>query len=154
MLQRFFARIDGLPAWLQPAVIGALLLFAMVGVRVLFQITLLFAHPELVVAGMYAALLAAGAGACGGFAYSLIGRRLLAVPRVGRYLTGIVCVAAYLFPLILLLPRIQPDLSATDRQALDLHDPIARWVWLFCTLLFGFVVGRTWFDDPRKSRSA
>jgi len=129
-------------------------LFGTVAVRVLFQIPILVAHPELVLGGVYAALLAAGAGAFGGFAYTLIGRRLLAVPRVGRYLTGIVCVAAYLVPLILLLPRILPDLSTTDRQAFDLHDPISRWVWLICTVFFGVVVGRTWFDDSTKSRSA
>jgi drug/metabolite transporter (DMT)-like permease len=120
---------------------------------VLFQIPVFFVHPELAAGGLYAAILAAGAGACGGFAYSLIGRRLLTVPRIGRYLTGIVCVAAYLFPLVFLLPRILPDLSATDRQAFDLHNPISRWVLVFCILFFGIVVGRTWFEDSTKSRS-
>ena len=153
MLRVLFARLDRLPAWLQPAIIGALLLFGIVAVRVLFQIPNLLAHPEIAVAGLYAALLAAAAGTFGGFAYSLLGRRLLTVPRVGRYLTGIVCVAAYLLPLIFLLPRILPDLSATDRQAFDLHDPVSRWVWLIGTLFFGIVVGQTWFDDSTKSKS-
>src|SRR5512138_3711526 len=97
-------------------------------------------HPAYAVAGLFAALVASTGGAFGGLAYSLIGRPLLKVPWVGRYPTGIVCVVGYAFPLLLLLPRILPDLSADDRQMFDLDDPAVRWIWLFCTLFFGLVI--------------
>jgi len=83
-------------------------LAAIVAVRSVLRIPVLIAHPKLVASSLYVLIVAAGAGAIGGFAYSLIGRRLLAIPVVGRYLTGIVCVAAYLLPLIFLLPRVLP----------------------------------------------
>jgi hypothetical protein len=70
---------------------------------------------------------------------------------VGRYLAGIVCVGAYLVPLILIVPRVLPGLSPVDRGAFDLHDPVARIVWLGCTVFFGLFVGQIFFEAPARS---
>lgn len=154
LFERVFSWIDRTPAWLQPAALGAALLAALVTVRALFLIPLMFSRPRLLVSATGAIIMASAAGACGGIAYSLIGRRLLAIRWVGRYLTGIVCVAAYLLPLLLVLPLILPSERPGDLNAFNLHDPIARNVWLGCTLFFGIFIGHLWFEAPSDHRPA
>ena len=97
---RAFDAFDRIPSWAQPAVVGSAILGAIVSIRPVFAIPAILAgklqpaSQALVILGS-----AMGAGVAGGFAYSLIGRRLLHIPAVGRYLTGMVCIAAYLTPL-------------------------------------------------------
>jgi hypothetical protein len=152
ILERVFSWIDRSPAWLQPAAWGAALLAAVVAVRELFLIPLMFSRPQLIVSAIAAIVMASAAGACGGLAYSLLGRRLLTIRWVGRYLTGIVCVAAYLLPLVLVLPLVLPSTRPGDVEAFNLHDPVARNIWLGCTLFFGILIGQMWFEAPSRHR--
>jgi len=152
--ERLFDWIDRTPAWVQPAAIGASVLALMVAVRALFLIPVMFKRPQLLFGAIEAILAASAAGACGGFAYSLLGRHLLQVRWVGRYLTGIICVGAYLLPLVLVLPLVFPDMPPSDRGAFNLHDPVARYIWIGCTLFFGLVVGHTWFEATPRPRHA
>jgi hypothetical protein len=148
IVARVISWIERLPAWLQPAAWGAAILASIVTMRALFAVPFMFSQPQLMVGAIAAIGVASAAGACGGFAYSLLGRRLLTLPWVGRYLAGVVCVAAYLLPLLLVLPKMLPSARPTDLGAFNLHDPVARNIWLGCTLFFGIVIGQTWFEAP------
>ena len=149
-VKRMLSWIDQAPPWLQPAAVGAVVLAAIVTVRALFLIPSMFSHPWLIVSTIGVIGIASAAGACGGLAYSLVGRRVLTLPWVGRYLAGIVCVAAYLLPLLLVLPKVFSNAQPSDLEAFNLHDPVARNVWLGCTLFFGIFIGQMWFEAPPR----
>jgi hypothetical protein len=149
LLNRTLSAFERLPGWLRPAVAGALILFLAVVVRLVFALPRIIAGevgdlqrlPTVFVAAM-------GAGAAGGFAYSFVGKPLLRVPLVGRYLTGIVCIAGYLTPLLLWGDRI---FGGGNMLSFSKASDVV--VWAFCVLLFGIVMGRTWFDSPGSAKS-
>jgi hypothetical protein len=149
MLQRLINWIVGLPRWARPAVVGATGLAFIVAFRMVLLLPAMLVQPHLLLSALGVLVLAVAAGALGGLAYTVLGRRLLFVPWVGRYVAGILCVAAYLLPVLLIIPRLLP-LSPSNRGAFDLHDRAAQVVWLTCTLFFGVVVGRTFFDPVSR----
>lgn len=136
----WFARV---PAWARPAAVGALLLGAIVSVRILFALPFLFSAPGKLGAASLAVLAAAGAGAAGGAAYSLTRPTLRKLGRPGDYLTGIVCVFAYMGSLALVAPY------AFGERLIDDH---ADWViFSIISIVFGLVVGHSWFQKPTES---
>ena len=146
-------RVARLPAWLQPSATGALLVFALVGVRMLFAlpVLLIFVARD----GVKAIALALGvllaaliAGATGGLAYSAVGDRLLRFGRIGAYVTGMVCVAGYLVPLLVIMSFVD------DRKRFDPAHPASWIIALVATMLFGTIFGHAAFveDDARTGR--
>jgi hypothetical protein len=123
IIERLFGWIDRTPGWLQPAAIGASIFAVIAAARGLILIPFMFGQPRLLASALEAIAISAAGGASGGLAYTILGRRLLAVRWVGRYLAGIVCAAAYLLSLIVVIPFVFPDLPPRDRGAFDLHDP-------------------------------
>jgi hypothetical protein len=91
---------------------------------------------------LVAVCVAAAGGAAGGLVYSFVGRPLLRIPRVGPYLAGIATVAGYLGAIAVLIPFIDPD--GPD----FFGDPAGRFSFAFCVLLFGIVMGWSWFSRP------
>jgi len=115
MLQRLFDSagftvrllewIATLPAWLRPAVYGALLIVLFMGMRgafvvgpILLVLLLLKSHAPL--ADLALILLCVGlavvGGALSGLLYSLIGRWVARIPLLGPYLAGILTVVPYM----------------------------------------------------------
>jgi len=146
LIRRISKRIAALPNWLQPAAVGAVLLFGAVAPGMLAAVPFLFLFrvdftiSAYLVLASESALAAVSSGAIGGLAYSLIGRPLRRVPVVGRYLAGIVCVAAYLAPLMLCAGRLWGD----DAEV-DFHETSQVVIWLGVVLIYGVIMGHTWF---------
>lgn len=136
-LLRLFAWVERVPPIARPAAVGAALLAALVLVRVVFALPRLVDAPrELVSAGL-ALVGAAGAGAIGGFAYSLTRPTLKRLGRAGDYLTGIVCVFAYVSSLAFVAPFVFGEPIVEGR---------AGWVIMAITsIIFGLIIGHTWF---------
>jgi hypothetical protein len=134
---RFFGGIASIPSWARPAAIGAIVLGAMTMVRVLFALPLLMSHPEKVGEALVAVLAAAGAGAAGGAVYSLTRPTLRKLGRPGDYLTGIVCVYAYMGALALAAPDAFGETLINDGT-----DLVALAI---ISAFFGLFVGHSWF---------
>lgn len=142
MLNWIFAVADRLPRWSVPAVSGAILLAAIVSLRLVFALPRLLDEPgEMADALMVVAVAAAG-GAAGGLVYSFVGRPLLRTPHVGPYLTGIATVAGYMGALGVLMPYVDPEAPNF------FGDPVGRIVFAICVLMFGIFLGRSWFSGP------
>jgi hypothetical protein len=103
-LLRVFEWVERVPAMARPAVIGAALLATHVPVGVLFSLPRFIKAPGELATAAIGLLVAAAGGAMGGFAYSLTRPTFKRLGRSGDYLTGIVCVFAYLASLFLALP--------------------------------------------------
>ena len=145
VLDKWAARFDALPKWLQPAALGALIVAGIVGIRLVFVLPLvLFTEPSGIPRLFIALIAAAAAGAAGGLAYSLVGQPMLRIPVIGRGLTGIVCVAAYLLPLLYFSTLI------FGQETVPLTTPLGRQVATVCILAFGVFIGYSWFDAPRR----
>ncbi|MDQ2932441.1 MAG: hypothetical protein M3Y05_16695 [Gemmatimonadota bacterium] len=143
-------RITALPAWLQPPAVGAVILFAIVAFRVLLVLPGIILHGGRGLGASLAVLaVATGAGAAGGLAYSFIGRPLWRIPVVGRYLAGMVCVAAYLTPLLLLFGN-----EAGKEKVFDFHVTSVIVLWLSMVALFGIVIGQSWFKPDANAASS
>lgn len=130
-----------LPRWCRPAVAGAAILLVLTLPRVLFA---LISGPDRLAAlgaGLQAAMAALLGGAVGGFAYSFVGAPIRRIGRLGDYLAGVVCVAAYLGALAVIAE------PAFGEAILDFTDPISWIVFGFCSVLFGLLVGHWWFKD-------
>lgn len=138
-----FALFERLPAGLRPAAIGAAALAAIVSLRLVFAVPAIIRSQVSVVEPLLAILAAAAAGASGGLAFTLVRPTLRKLGRVGDYLTGIVCVGSYLAALILVSPW------AFGKQMLD--GPAGWYAFGATTLLFGLVVGHTWFESTAGS---
>jgi hypothetical protein len=132
-----------LPRWAQPPVAGALIIFQLTGRRMLpvVPFVLLLVAMKggvrsagvLLAAALGALLAAAVAGAIGGLTYSLLSPLLLRMGWLGARLLGILCVAAYLAPLLLGYVYLSGGTG--------LADP-GFWISLsICSLLFGYMVG-------------
>jgi transcriptional regulator with XRE-family HTH domain len=127
--------IGRLPEWARPAAFGAVVVAAITSVRALFLIPAMVAKPAILLAALATVLLGAAAGAVGGLAFSLIRPKLARLGRMGDYLTGIVCMAAYLgaFGVVALLEYGIPP-----------GRDLVMWLVIggFCTVLFGIAMGR------------
>ncbi len=136
---RLIALIGRLPGWARPATFGAVALFLMTAVRILFPAV--FRSPLRVLEALGVAFLAAAAGAVGGFAYSLTRPSLARLGTPGDYLSGIVATAAYV--------------GAVAAVAALLGEPIitdlpGTVIFAFCSVLFGVVVGK-FIHDARQT---
>lgn len=139
---RFFL---GLPEWMRPPAIGATLLFSIVAVRILFALLFVtWRGAADLISALVVLLAATGAGAAGGLAYSLVGRPLRRIPRVGRYLAGIVCVGAYMAPLLLWGDKI-----FGGDPPINFHQMSDVVMCLAIIVLFGIVIGQSWFRPER-----
>ena len=153
-LDRLGAWIDGLPPAIRPAVYGALLivLFMMMrGAWFVVPIALVYvfvtsAHPwRDVGTGAGIVALAMLGGALSGLAYGLVGRHLKQAFPGGRYLTGILTVAPYMVLLAFII-------RLGDGE--PLWRPLATKDFIisgFMTLLFGAVLGHTWFAPDKDA---
>jgi hypothetical protein len=83
------------------------------------------------------AALSAGAalGACGGFTYGLVGRRLRAKGRIGPYAAGIVTVAGYMLPVAFVGPFVWDELPPDTPAAAVIA------AFLLTVLFFGALLG-------------
>lgn len=142
-MSRILSAFERLPRWLQPAITGAVILFVVVLVYTVLALPRILLFNSVDLRQWLVVLVSAmGAGAVGGFAYSFVGKPLLRVPVVGRYLAGIVCTAASLTPLLLFSDRLfGGDKLLTFSKASDVV------IWACCVLLFGIVMGLRWFES-------
>jgi hypothetical protein len=135
MIAQLFRLGELLPKWLRPAAFGAAALFTVVSFRMLFRIPWLVQHrAEWGWGQLLLTLLAAsGAGAAGGFAYTFMGAPIRRVPSVGPYLSGIVCVGAYMGALLVVWPFIAGEPLVKDQA-----DVV---IYLILTVVFGVAFG-------------
>ncbi len=149
-LETIAARIEGLPEWLRPAAYGAGLVVVLtlsragliVGPVLVAYLLLKSRSPwaDLRV-GATVLFLAIAGGALGGLAYGAVGRRVRNAFPGGRYLAGIVSV----WPYTLVLSYLRGIVD-------DVPKPLWRWLTVeefaistFVGVLFGLVVGHSWF---------
>jgi len=137
---RVFQWIERVPAWARPAVVGAAILMGIVLLRMLFLVPALMADPGRLGEVALAIVAAGGAGAVGGLAYSLTRPSLRKLGVAGAYLTGIVCVFAYMGALALAAP-----LAFGERIIEEWADLV---IFAVVSLFFGLVMGHSWFRDP------
>ena len=140
---RVFAWVERMPVWMRPAAIGAAILGIIVSLRVAFALPVLFSNPAKLAEALLAVAAAAGAGAVGGFAYTLTRPSLRRVGRLGDYLTGIVCVFAYMGALALVAPLAFGEPLIEDRAGLI--------IFVVVSAFFGLIVGHTWFRELSAS---
>lgn len=105
---------------------------------------LLLSAPTKFGEALVAVVTAAGAGAAGGFAYTLTRPTLQRLGRLGDYLTGIVCVFAYMGALVLVAPVAFGEGIIEDRVGLI--------SFVVVSTFFGLVVGHTWFRRASASK--
>lgn len=132
-----FDRIESIPGWLRAPVVGALILAAVVAIRVVFAIPRILRSPVELLDLVVALGAAAGAGAAGGMVYSIVRPPLRRLGRPGDYLTGMAVVAGYLGALILAAPIAFGE---------SLVEGTEGWIiWAGMSVFFGLVVGHAWF---------
>lgn len=141
-----FAIFGRLPESLRPAAIGAAALAAIVSLRAVFAIPAIITKPALAFPLLLAVLAAAAAGASGGFAFTLVRPTLRKLGRPGDYLTGIVCVGAYMTSLMLVAPLA---------FGAPLVEGRAGWMIVGITsIFFGLVIGHSSFGPATTPSSA
>lgn len=146
-LDRVTARVDALPAFWQPPVIGAGFVLAYMAAKATYLapvlligigVALVRDGPRVLVAVPMVVAIAAVAGACGGLAYSLVGRSLQRIPKVGAYLTGWVVLGSYLAVLMEVLTRFR---LVRPRYHIAWTSPASVAPFVFCVLIFGAAFG-------------
>ena len=134
---------------LAPVWIGAICLAVVTSLRAALFLAIALVRGNFTDVGraFLVVFMAAAGGAAGGLAYVLLGRPLRLVPRIGRYLAGIVTVAVYLGAILLMIEYIDPA------NGLSLRDRDGLYSYIVCTILFGIAVGHFWFGnlDPQPS---
>ena len=88
-----------------------------------------------------AVLVAGLGGAAGGLVYVFVGVPLRSLPWIGRYVAGIITVAAYLGSVLVMIEYVAPG------EGLSIHDPASRYAFVICAVLFGIAIGQFWFGD-------
>ena len=141
---RVFEWVERVPSIARPAAVGAVLLAVLVLLRVVFSLPRLINAPSELAAAGLALIAAAAAGAIGGFAYSLTRPAFKRLGRPGDYLTGIVCVFAYVGSIALVAPFAFGERIVEDR---------AGWVIMaIVSVVFGLFIGHSWFrSEPARS---
>jgi hypothetical protein len=137
-LRLFSWIIDSPPDWARPAVIGATLLG---GIAALRGVGLVLLNPSLIIQAPLAILAAAGAGAAGGLVFTATRPLLRPLGWLGDYLTGIVCVSAYMGALALAAP------VAFGKPVVN--GPEDMKVFAVLTVFFGLVLGHGASRDHR-----
>jgi hypothetical protein len=143
---RLFEWVEHVPPIARPAAVGAALLATVVLLRVVFSLPRLLRTPSELTGAALGLVSAAAAGAIGGFAYSLTRPTFKRLGRPGDYLTGIVCVFAYLGSLAFVAPFAFGEAIVDDRGG---------WVIMaIAAVFFGLIIGHTWFrSEPETSSS-
>ncbi|HKP75732.1 MAG TPA: hypothetical protein VJT67_09335 [Longimicrobiaceae bacterium] len=130
---RVFEAVRHLPASAQPAAYGAIALFLITGFRVLFFLPAITREPLQALQALGVALLAAGAGAVGGFGYTLTRPGLLHLGSPGDYLSGMVAVLCYMGALAAVSPLLGKPL---------ISDVSGLVIFALVSVLFGLIVGK------------
>jgi transcriptional regulator with XRE-family HTH domain len=139
---RPFEWLERAPAWARPAILGAAGLAAVVSLRVLVALPAVVSNPRKLGEALVAVLAAAAAGAAGGLAYSATRPTLKRLGPAGDYLTGIVCVLAYLGALALAAPYAFGERLIESRS-----DAV---IFAVGAIGFGVFIGHSWFREPRQ----
>ena len=153
-LQRW---VEDLPDTIRPAVYGALfivLFMLMKGAWIIAPIAIIYVlvtsdTPTADIAfGALVVAFAMFGGGLSGLAYGVLGRHLRTAIPGGHYLTGIVTIAPYMFVLPFLLRLVE-------------HEPVLKpltsediWIAAVMTLLFGGVMGHSWFAPGKLPEEA
>ena len=134
---------ERVPKWARPALGGAALLFSIVLLRVFLMIPAIIADPG---AHLPAALLALAmgpvGGAMGGFAYSVVRGPFRRLGPAGDYLTGVVVVITYMLSLAAVAPIAFGETM--------IEKPSDLVIFVVLSVIFGLVLGRTWFRSGRS----
>ena len=141
---KLFAWVERVPPWARPAVVGAALLGAMVLIRVVFVIPFVVRDPGRLGEALIALVAAASAGAVGGLTYSATRPTLKKLGLAGAYLTGIVCVIAYMGALALASPYAFGKSLVESRSDLVIFGIVS--------VFFGLFIGHSWFRDEKLQR--
>jgi len=139
MLERFFTFAERVPSWLRPAFFGAAALFSVVVFRMLFALPGIVQDPAKITEFASVLLAATGAGAMGGFGYTLLGAPSRRIPIVGPYVAGVVSVGAYMLALLFVAPYISREPLVEDRAGAI--------IFAVVTLFFGLLFGHAAFRD-------
>jgi hypothetical protein len=130
-----------------PPLVGALVLFAIVGFRLLVKLPSIVRNPALLTQSLAVLAIATGAGCLGGVAYVVLGRPARRVRVVGPYLAGVITIAAYMGALLCAFQFHSADPPVKNRSDLILFAVIS--------VLFGLFAGHSWFGKNRmRSHSA
>ncbi len=141
-----FTLIERIPRPLRPAAVGALALAAVVILRAVWTIPAVLARPALLGPLLLSVVVAACAGAAGGAAYSISRPKLEPLGRAGDYLTGIVCIAAYMAAIAAAAPILFGIRMIKEPSDWAIMGAIA--------VFFGPVLGHFWFGALRGSGNA
>jgi hypothetical protein len=139
MLERLVTFAERIPSWLRPAFFGAVALFAIVAFRMLFALPGIVQDPARITEFASVLLAATGAGAMGGFGYTLLGAPSRRIPVVGPYVAGVVSVGAYMLALLLVAPYISNEPLVEDRAGAI--------IFAVVTIFFGLLFGHAAFRD-------
>jgi hypothetical protein len=146
-LDRAAARVEALPAFWRPPAIGAGFVLAYMAAKALYlapvllvglAVALVREGPRVLLAVPLVVAVAVLAGASGGLAWSLVGRFLARVPKVGAYLAGWVVVGAYLAVALDLLTRFR---LLRPRYQHAWTEPRSLVPFALCVLIFGAAFG-------------
>ena len=129
---------ERLPSWLRPAFFGAVALFLIVGLRMAFALPRILKEGKLSEFAL-GLLAATGAGAAGGFGYTLLGAPARRIPVLGPYVAGIVSVAAYMLALLVVAPYISNEPLIEDKTGAIIFASV--------TVFFGVIFGHSAFRD-------
>jgi hypothetical protein len=150
--ERVAAWIDSLSPTLRPAAYGALVIVLFMLMRgawivapILVLFVLLTSHTPVATLGLGLAVIALAmvGGALSGLAYGVLGRHVQRAFRGAWYLTGVVTIAPYMFvlPYILRIADHKPFFTRLSGEDVAIAVAMA--------LLFGLVMGATWFAPER-----
>ena len=146
-----FDWVQTLPAFAQPIANGALVVVFVVLVRglivlPLFMLYLLFvSHAPLAELTLAAQVIGLGifGGSLSGLSYSVLGRQLCGMGRLGRYAAGITTILPYMAVGVLTSRLASHQPVFAPFQSVD-------WIVMGClSLLFGVFIGEFWFGEDR-----
>lgn len=139
MLTRLASITERLPSWLRPAFVGAVVLFAIVSFRMLFVLPEILRQPTMVAEFAMVLLAVTGAGAAGGFGYTLLGAPARRIPVLGPYIAGVISVGAYMLALLFVAPYVFNEALVEDRTGAIIFASV--------TVFFGLIFGYAAFRD-------
>jgi hypothetical protein len=139
MLERLVTFAERIPSWLRPAFFGAVTLFAIVAFRMLFALPGIVQEPAKITEFASVLLAATGAGAMGGFGYTILGAPSRRIPIGGPYVAGVVSVGAYMLALLFVAPYISNEPLVEDRTGAI--------IFAVVTVFFGLLFGHAAFRD-------
>ena len=134
-------QVQRLPKWARPAAVGALLIGGVTVLRAVFLVTLqgVPLSASLLMTILVAMAIGAYGGAVGGLAYGFVRDKCRKFGRIGDYLTGIVCMYAYLIAFVIPLSLFTEE---------EMFRTTSGWVIMAIVgTVFGLLIGHTWFRE-------